>query len=111
MNQVLRVASYRFRATFARQWGSYVSLVVLVALLGGLSMASLAGARRTDSSYPVYVTSTNPETTQVFAGFDDPNLGSKTGYNPKVIRALEQLPKVEQSAVTVGFDGNINLGG
>lgn len=111
MNQVLRVASYRFRATFARQWGSYVSLVVLIALLGGLSMASLAGARRTDSSFPIYVTSTNPETTQVFAGFDDPQLGSPTGYNPKVIHAIEHLPLVEQSAVSVGFDGNIDLTG
>jgi hypothetical protein len=111
MNQVLRVASYRFRATFARQWGSYVSLVVLIALLGGLSMASLAGARRTDSSFPIYVTSTNPETTQVFAGFDDPQLGSPTGYNPKVIGAIEHLPLVEQSAVSVGFDGNIDLTG
>src|SRR5580692_11582409 len=111
MNQVLRVASYRFRATLARQWGSYVSLVVLIALLGGLSMASLAGARRTDSSFPIYVTSTNPETTQVFAGFDDPQLGSPTGYNPKVIGAIEHLPLVEQSAVSVGFDGNIDLTG
>ena len=109
MNQVLRVASYRFRATFVRQWGSYVSLVLLIALMGGLSMASLAGARRTDSSFPTYVASTDPETTQVFAAFDDPQLGSSTGYNPKVNQAIAHLPGVEQSAVTVGFDGNINL--
>jgi hypothetical protein len=111
MNQVLRVASYRFRATFVRQWGSYVSLVLLIALLGGLSMASLAGARRTDSSFPIYVASTNPETTQVFAGFDDPQLGATSGYNAKVVRAIAGIPGVEQSAVAVGFDGNINLAG
>jgi hypothetical protein len=111
MKHIFRVASYRFRATFRRQWGGYVSLMLLIALLGGLSMASLAGARRTDSSYPTYVASTNPETTQIFAGFDDPQLGSKTGYDPNVIRAIGHLPGVEQSAVSVGFDGNINLEG
>ncbi|MGB8196395.1 MAG: ABC transporter permease [Acidimicrobiales bacterium] len=111
MKQMLRVASYRFRATLNRQWGSYVSLILLIALLGGLSMASLAGARRTDSSFPTYVASTNPETTQVFAGFDDPQLGSTSGYDPHVLRAIAHLPLVEQSAVSVGFDGNINLNG
>jgi hypothetical protein len=109
MNQTLRVASYRFRATFGRQWGSYVSLMFLIALVGGLSMASLAGARRTDSSYPIYAASTDPATTQVFAGFDDPQLGSKSGYSRKIDRAIAHLPLVEKSAVTVGFDGNINL--
>jgi hypothetical protein len=111
MNQTLRVASYRFRATFGRQWGSYVSLMFLIALVGGLSMASLAGARRTDSSYPIYAASTDPATTQVFAGFDDPQLGSKSGYSRKIDRAIAHLPLVEKSAVTVGFDGNINLEG
>src|ERR1700689_4034335 len=106
MNQVLRVASYRFRATFVRQWGSYVSLVLLIALMGGLSMASLAGARRTDSSFPTYVASTDPETTQVFAAFDDPQLGSSTGYNPRVNKAFAHLPGVGQSAGHLGFDGS-----
>ena len=56
---------------------------VLIALVGGLSMASLAGARRTDSSFPIYVTSTNPATTQVSTAFDDPASGIPTGYNPR----------------------------
>jgi hypothetical protein len=111
MNHIIRVATYRFRATFARQWGSYVSLTLLIALVGGLSMASLAGARRTDSSYPIYAASTDPATTQVFAGIDDPQLGSTSGYNQRVDRAIAHLPLVEQSAVSVGFDGNIDLTG
>jgi hypothetical protein len=111
MNQILRVASYRFRATFGRQWGNYVSLMLLIALVGGLSMASLAGARRTDSSYPIYAASTDPGTTQVFAGFDDPQLGSSTGYSQRIDDEIAHLPLVERSAVSVGFDGNINLTG
>jgi hypothetical protein len=86
--------------------------MLLIALVGGLSMASLAGARRTDSSFPIYVASTNPSTTQVFAAFDDPALGAAaTGYNPKVSREIAHLPLVEQTAISVGFDGNINLNG
>ena len=44
MSQVFRVAWYRFRATFGRQWGGYLSIVVLIGLLGGLAMGAVAGA-------------------------------------------------------------------
>ena len=60
MSQVLPVAWYRFRATFARRWGGYLSLVLLIGLVGGIAMASIAGARRTQSSYPTFLASTNP---------------------------------------------------
>ena len=57
---MLTVAWYRFRATFRRRWGGYLSLVLLIGLVGGLAMASIAGARRTQSSYPTFLAGTNP---------------------------------------------------
>lgn len=97
MSHIVRVTSYHFRSTFARRRSGYLSLMLLIALVGGLSMASLAGARRTDSSFPIYVASTNPSTTQVFAAFDDPALGAAaTGYNPKVSREIAHLPLVNR---------------
>ena len=60
MAQVLRVAWYRFRATLGRRWGGYLSLALLVGLLGGVALASAAAARRTESSFPVFLASTNP---------------------------------------------------
>ena len=57
-SQVSRVAGYRFRATFARRWGGYLTVVLLVGLLGGLAMGAVAGARRTQSSYPAFLAST-----------------------------------------------------
>lgn len=111
MGHIVRVAAYRFRATLHREWGGYVSLILLIALVGGLSMASLAGARRTDSSFPVYYASTDPATGQVFTAIDDPSLGFTQGYNPKLNREIAHLPYVEKSAVSVGFDGNVNLSG
>ena len=54
------VAWYRFRATFARRWGGYLVVMLLTALLGGVAMGSVAAARRTQSSYPKFLASTNP---------------------------------------------------
>jgi hypothetical protein len=85
--------------------------MLLIALVGGLSMASLAGARRTDSSFPIYVASTHPATTQFLTGFDDPAFGLTSGYNAKLNREIARLPFVKQTAVSIGFDGNINLNG
>jgi hypothetical protein len=111
MSHSFRVASYRFRAALSRRWGDYLSLMLLIALVGGLAMASIAGARRTDSSFATYLASTNPATTQVFTALDDPELGFHSGFDPKINNEIAHLPYVEQSALTVGFDGNVNLGG
>jgi hypothetical protein len=60
MGPVLRMAWYRFRATFGRRWGGHLSLVLLVGLVGGVALASAAAARRTESSFPVFLASTDP---------------------------------------------------
>ncbi len=56
----MRIAWYRFRSALGRRWGGYLSLVLLIGSVGGLAMGSVAGARRTQSSYPAYLASTNP---------------------------------------------------
>ncbi|MGA2804565.1 MAG: ABC transporter permease [Acidimicrobiales bacterium] len=109
MSHVLRVAWYRFRATFRYRWGGYLSVVLLVGLLGGLAMGAVAGARRTESSFPVYLASTNPSTIGLFSRYDDPGLGLTTGYDPRLAEAIAHLPLVERAATAIIFDGNINL--
>ena len=54
------VALYRIRSTFGRRWAGYLSLVVLVGLVGGLGLGSLAAARRTQSSFSTFLAATNP---------------------------------------------------
>ena len=54
------VAWYRFRATFRRSWTNYLTVALLIGLIGGVGMASIAAARRTQSSYPTFMASTNP---------------------------------------------------
>jgi hypothetical protein len=60
MSRGLPVALYRFRGTLRRRLAGYVALAAVVGLLGGVAMAAMTAARRTDSSYPDYLASTNP---------------------------------------------------
>ncbi|MGO9279480.1 MAG: FtsX-like permease family protein [Streptosporangiaceae bacterium] len=55
-----RLAWYRTRATLRHRLGGYLALAVMVGLIGGIALASMTAARRTDSSYPDYLASTNP---------------------------------------------------
>jgi hypothetical protein len=56
------VAWYRFRGTLSRRRGAYLTVILVIGLTGGLAMGSLAGARRTQSSFPTFLASTNPST-------------------------------------------------
>ncbi len=103
----LRAAIYRFRATLGHRWGEYLTLVVLVGLLGGVALGSIAGARRTQQSYATYLAKTNPSDLQFFTTFDNPALGSPVGYSAKVDTAVSHLRSVRSDATVVGFDGNL----
>ncbi len=105
--RTLGLVAYRFRTTLHRRWGAYLTVVVLVGLIGGLAMASVAGGRRTGSSYDTYLANTNPSDLQLFTGYDSPSVGSDNGYDPAVIRKVDHLPMVKGAATLVGFDGNL----
>ncbi len=92
MRQVLPVAWYRFRATLGRRWGGYVSVIVLIGLVGGIAMASIAGARRTQSSYPTFISSTNPSTLTISA-FAANSGGNPTG-SARLTARIKHLPDV-----------------
>ncbi len=99
---VVRESSYRFRATFRRRWAGYLTLVVLIGLVGGVAMAAVAGARRTQSSYPTYLASTDPSDLQMFTEFYPI---THTGYSPRVADAVARIPHVEKSVDVIGFAG------
>jgi len=100
-------AAYRFRATFARRWGEYLTLIVLVGLLGGVALGAMAGARRTQSSYVTYLGSIHPSDVQVFTAFANPALGSSVGYNATTDAKILGLPYVRGEEAVVGFNGNL----
>jgi hypothetical protein len=43
-----------------RRWGGYLGLVLLIGLIGGVALGSAAAASRTESSFSVFLASTNP---------------------------------------------------
>jgi hypothetical protein len=65
VTQVLRVARFRFRATFTHRWAGYLGLVILIALTGGLAMGAIAAGRRTRAAFPAFLASTNPSVAAV----------------------------------------------
>ncbi len=65
MSNSLRVALYRLRSTGRRRAAELVGLTVLIALIGGVAMASVAGARRSVAAFPTYLASSRASTFQV----------------------------------------------
>jgi FtsX-like permease family len=82
--EIWRVAWYRFRLDLPRRWTSYVGIIVLVTLVGGLSLGSIAGARRSASAFPTFLKSTNPSDLAIDVG----------RYNPKILQQIAHLPQV-----------------
>ena len=101
---VWRVGIFRFRATLRRQLGGYLGLVVLIALIGGVAMAAVAGARRTQSSYPTFMRSTNPSdlTISYFDGVAPPELTAGIAKLPHVKRIASM---VTLAGLPLGADG------
>ena len=95
MRSSLQVVGYRFRTTFRRRWSGYLAIVLLVGLVGGLAMASIAGARRTQSSFPTFLASTSPSDLTI-AVFPPGNVtaGNAGGYSASLTKAIRGIPDV-----------------
>jgi hypothetical protein len=93
MTRVLRVAWFWMRVGFTRRWVSYVTIALLVALIGGVAMGAVAAARRTQSSFNVFLKSTNPSDMDV------------TLYAPNITKDLSHLPLVRRVG-TLDLDVN-----
>jgi hypothetical protein len=56
----LRVGWFWVRANLKRTWTDYLVVVLLVGSIGGLAIGTLTAAKRTQSSFNVFLASTNP---------------------------------------------------
>jgi hypothetical protein len=98
--QVGRVVRYRFRATFGRRWPGYLAIVVLIGLIGGVAMAAVAGARRTQSSFSTFLASTNPsDLTMSTYGFDV----ASSKYSQDLTDKIKRLPQVRRVESWIGI--------
>jgi hypothetical protein len=98
----MAVAWYRFRSTLGRRWGGYLSLILLIGLVGGTGMAAIAGGRRTQSAYPAFLKSTNPSDMNVSAF--RVNSAGASGSGTNLSSALARLPEVKHVASGLGLN-------
>jgi hypothetical protein len=105
MTKAVRVASYRLRTTFGRQWAGLASLALLIGLIGGLALGALAGARRTQSSFPAYLGSTNPSDLTVLTALA--GSGKAPGYDPALVAKIARLPHVEHVESYAGTNAGL----
>jgi putative ABC transport system permease protein len=99
----LQIAAYRFRATFRHRWGGYLTLALLIGLVGGVALGSLTAARRTYASYPGFLASTNPSDLFLLpqTNTPDPGLVSKLARLPHV-RSAEEGEQITAATLTPG---------
>ena len=83
------VAWYRFVTTFGRRRSGYLTLILLIGLIGGIAMGSVAAARRTQSSYATFLASTSPS--DLGLSVQGQNLTAKLARLPGVQRVEAAL--------------------
>ena len=71
----LHTAWYRTVTGWRRQRASYLVLVLLVGLVGGVALGSLAAARRTASSFSTFLAASNPSDLMIEPAGGGPGVG------------------------------------
>jgi ABC-type antimicrobial peptide transport system permease subunit len=100
----MRIVWFRFRATWRQRWGGYLAITLLIGLVGGLAMGSIAAARRTSASFTVFWESTNPSELVGATAVLNPTIKSYSGYSAAEVKAIARLPGVAQVESQSGID-------
>jgi hypothetical protein len=106
MRPAFAYAWYRLRATRRSEFSYLLTVVLLITAVGGLSMAAVAAARNTESSFTDYVAASHVSQLFVLDGVINPSIGLDSAYNPALLRTLARLPHVQHVASTV----ELNMG-
>jgi hypothetical protein len=101
----LGLAAYRFRTTLARRWTGYLTIVVLVGLVGGVAMGAIAAARRTQAAFPVFLASTNPSNLGLVTSNWQSGQPNAAGYSLAGARLVGRLPLVSHVADSENLNG------
>lgn len=89
------VAAHLAANRVGRRLATHVGIALLIALTLGLSLFSIAGARRTQSSYPRFLREVEASTLNIgYVGF----------YDADANQAIAELPQVERSRTYISFN-------
>jgi ABC-type lipoprotein release transport system permease subunit len=97
-------AFYWWRASRRAAWRQTLIVVLICGILGAVSLAALAGARRTESAYGRYLSSINASTVSV-------NIPEGGTLGTALTGKVSALPGIRSSATWAGFDANPVLHG
>jgi hypothetical protein len=92
----MKVALYWWRATGRTAWRPALVVILLTGVLGAVSLAAVAGARRTESAYGRYLKTVRASDVMVNIPSPDTSLIAK----------VEHLPGVRSGAAWAGLDAN-----
>jgi ABC-type lipoprotein release transport system permease subunit len=99
------VARYRLRGVLRRDRAGYLAIVLIIGLIGGVAMGSVAAARRTQSAFPRILAASNPSDLAVDPG----------GYSPQIMRKIAAMKHVTSAQAYVSVlglaqspDGSVN---
>ncbi|MDX6390843.1 MAG: putative transport system permease protein, partial [Streptosporangiaceae bacterium] len=83
------------RAAFRRDWPGYLAIAMIVGLVGGVAMASVAAARRTQSAFPRILAASNASDLDVSPG----------PYSAHRVDQISHLPRVRSAESYVALNG------
>ena len=93
----------RLGAEFRSRWRSWLSMALLLGVVGGAVLAVAAGARRTDTAYPRFLEAVRAYDVGVF------QFTSQEGFATIDFAAVARLPQVAES-VRINFYGSGEIG-
>jgi hypothetical protein len=96
-------ARYRLRAELRRGWTSYLAILMIVGLLGGTAMASVAAARRTQSAFPRILAASNPSDVTLDTGSQNPGFVGRLSHLPQVRSAESYVALYALRALPSGY--------
>src|SRR5438132_8173719 len=95
----------RARSELRSRLGSILALAVIVGVIGGLVIAAVAGARRTETAYPRFLASENALTLVVQVSSKDPLTARR------VLHEIEGFPQVEATTIVASAQGGLRIPG
>ena len=98
----MAATAYRFRTTFDHRWAGYLGLLVVIGLIGGVAMGSIAAARRTQSSYPAFLAATNASDLTMSTYGISSNDSAASNYSPRLASNIAHLAEVKRVESWVG---------